>query len=456
MANPFSLLNRAGRLGTGPRLLGRRGDCGRSFRLRFPLYLSDFAAYNVSYYLLNIPMALGLCLLWGYCGVLSFRPSLPIPGIAGYTYGVIAGTVVGHSWGPMLGSLGGLVMAAIVAAVFGYFVFFARVQIWILPILTLVLTLLLEDLPRTDRRLPVGESASCSSAATTALTGIPAFQIGDFMFSGYSFFYLALGLALVCYLACRMARELRGTEKWHARHPRRRAAHRDARLRHPRAATMKLVFVLAALLAALSGLLYVQWGNYITPSQVGLLSAALPTSSGWRWAGVEKLLCGRHRYVCAQLVELQALLIRQPIRSRHHWRIACHRHGVFPERFGRQPGRSGWTPFEAVRGVDSSSSRVVAGMTEAILSIDGLKKQFGDVVATDNVTLDVAAGGLQRIIGPNGAGKSTFFALLCGLHELDGGGDRLQGEGHHPDAALLAGSGRGWGSPFRPTAYSAV
>ena len=35
-------------------------------------------------------------------------------------------------------------------------------------------------------------------------------------------------------------------------------------------------FVLAAVLAGLSGLLYVQWGNYITPSQVGLLQAALP------------------------------------------------------------------------------------------------------------------------------------------------------------------------------------
>ena len=34
--------------------------------------------------------------------------------------------------------------------------------------------------------------------------------------------------------------------------------------------------MLAAVLAGMSGLLYVQWGNYITPSQVGLLQAALP------------------------------------------------------------------------------------------------------------------------------------------------------------------------------------
>ena len=37
-----------------------------------------------------------------------------------------------------------------------------------------------------------------------------------------------------------------------------------------------LVFVISALLASISGLLYVQWGQYITPSQVGLIAAALP------------------------------------------------------------------------------------------------------------------------------------------------------------------------------------
>ena len=36
------------------------------------------------------------------------------------------------------------------------------------------------------------------------------------------------------------------------------------------------VVMLAAVLAGISGLLYVQWGNYITPTQVGLIQAALP------------------------------------------------------------------------------------------------------------------------------------------------------------------------------------
>ena len=42
------------------------------------------------------------------------------------------------------------------------------------------------------------------------------------------------------------------------------------------------VFVLAAALASISGILYVQWGNYITPSQLGLVAAAQPVI----WAAI--------------------------------------------------------------------------------------------------------------------------------------------------------------------------
>ncbi len=283
MANPFSLLNGPEDLGRGPVFWAAAAIVVALF-LAVPLYLSDFAAYNVAYYLLNIPMALGLCLLWGYCGVLSFG-QVAYFGIAGYAYGVIAGNFVGHSWGPMLGSLGGLAAAAIVAAVFGYFVFFARVQMWILPILTLVLTLLLETF--------LGQTAGyqwkvgvVQLGGYNGMTGIPAFQIGAFVFSGYSFFYLTLGLALVCYLACRMLVNSRHGKVLLAI---REDAVRTEMLGYDIRARQWLVFVLAALLAALSGLLYVQWGNYITPSQVGLLSAALPVI----WVAVggrEKLL----------------------------------------------------------------------------------------------------------------------------------------------------------------------
>jgi len=60
-------------------------------------------------------------------------------------------------------------------------------------------------------------------------------------------------------------------------------------------------------------------------------------------------------------------------------------------------------------------------MTEPALSIRGLTKLFGGLVATDNVYLDVEPGEIHAIIGPNGAGKTTLIAQLSGeLRPNDG------------------------------------
>ncbi len=53
-------------------------------------------------------------------------------------------------------------------------------------------------------------------------------------------------------------------------------------------------------------------------------------------------------------------------------------------------------------------------MTDALLTVEGLTKRFGGVVASDNVRLDVSRGELHAIIGPNGAGKTTLIGQLAG------------------------------------------
>ena len=62
-----------------------------------------------------------------------------------------------------------------------------------------------------------------------------------------------------------------------------------------------------------------------------------------------------------------------------------------------------------------------------LLSVRGLAKRYGGVIALDGVDLDAAAGERLGIIGPNGSGKSTLFDCVTGLIAPDGGRVALDG-----------------------------
>ena len=49
-----------------------------------------------------------------------------------------------------------------------------------------------------------------------------------------------------------------------------------------------------------------------------------------------------------------------------------------------------------------------------LLKIESLTKQFGGIIAVDDVDMDVEAGSIMGIVGPNGAGKTTLFNLMSG------------------------------------------
>jgi branched-chain amino acid transport system ATP-binding protein len=65
---------------------------------------------------------------------------------------------------------------------------------------------------------------------------------------------------------------------------------------------------------------------------------------------------------------------------------------------------------------------------DVVLSVEGLRKSFGALVAADGATFDVERGTITGLIGPNGAGKSTIFDLVSGFYEPDGGSVLLEGE----------------------------
>ena len=66
-------------------------------------------------------------------------------------------------------------------------------------------------------------------------------------------------------------------------------------------------------------------------------------------------------------------------------------------------------------------------MAESLLRVVNLTRRFGGLVATDNLSMEVAPGELHAIIGPNGAGKTTLIAQLTGQLPPDSGSIHFAG-----------------------------
>jgi len=80
------------------------------------------------------------------------------------------------------------------------------------------------------------------------------------------------------------------------------------------------------------------------------------------------------------------------------------------------------------------------------LSISGVSKRYGDQLANDDVSLDVASGTVHAVVGENGAGKSTLLQIIYGTVRADTGRMQVLARPvdltqHHPTAAIACGLG---------------
>jgi branched-chain amino acid transport system ATP-binding protein len=84
-------------------------------------------------------------------------------------------------------------------------------------------------------------------------------------------------------------------------------------------------------------------------------------------------------------------------------------------------------------------------MSEALLQTFALRKEFGGLVAVDDVDFLVPEGSIVSLIGPNGAGKTTFFNMLTGVYKPTTGAVVFAGDdmtGKPPHAFTQRGIGR--------------
>jgi branched-chain amino acid transport system ATP-binding protein len=84
-------------------------------------------------------------------------------------------------------------------------------------------------------------------------------------------------------------------------------------------------------------------------------------------------------------------------------------------------------------------------MTDVLLEVDALRKEFGGLVAVNDVDLTIARGAIVSLIGPNGAGKTTFFNMITGVYKPTSGRVVFDGRdiaGSPPHTATERGIGR--------------
>src|SRR5690349_24602574 len=77
-----------------------------------------------------------------------------------------------------------------------------------------------------------------------------------------------------------------------------------------------------------------------------------------------------------------------------------------------------------------------------LVTVTGLSKRYGGIVALSEATFSARAGEVHALLGENGAGKSTFIQILSGAVQHDGGSILVDGQEYrpaNPDAAQARG-----------------
>lgn len=270
----LKLLNGPQTLGRGPAFWVCAGLL-LAAALAYPAFADPYDIGNFAYFFIWIFMALGLCVMWGLCGMLSFGQTFFF-GLGGYGYGVLAIILGNGPVATLAGLLGAVALASLAAAVLGYFMIYGRINGVFFGIVTLSFTLALAFfLGQT-----AGPEWAIGKARLNGFNGmqgmsplaIPWFG-GPITLEETALYYALVAGLVVAYLLLRVLANSRfGNVLVAIREDPQRAELLGYDVRRYQLGA----FVLGSALAGLSGVLYTSWGQFITPSSIGLPAAAMP------------------------------------------------------------------------------------------------------------------------------------------------------------------------------------
>jgi branched-chain amino acid transport system permease protein len=190
-----------------------------------------------------------------------------------------------------------------------------------------------------------------------------------------------------------------------------------------------IVFVIAALLASVSGWLFAHFQHSVNPSPFGLkmgieyLFMTVVGGIGHVWGAITgalltKLLEDHLQVLLPQLIGTSGsyetivfgiiLVLTLKFLPNGLWSLV-DRHLPKPQRL------MDWASALPL----STRAKPVPG--ELVLDVQAVRKTFGGLVAVNDISFQIKAGQIVGLIGPNGAGKSTTFNLITGLLSLTSG-----------------------------------
>ena len=254
----------------------------------YPQTTDPYTVIQTSRYFALAFLALSLCFIWGYAGILSFG-QVAFFGVAAYAFGAI-GINLASATGVTMALLGAVIVGTLVAALLGYFMFYGGVRDTYVTIMTLVVALVLNTFmaQTAGSEWAIGEA---QLGGFNGMTGIPDLTLGigqtGIVFDRAAFYYALLVALVVAYLGLRVLVNSRfGLTMVAVREDEARTETFGYNVPFVKL----VVFTVGGALAAVGGVFYASWGNYVDPSVFGIAFAALPVV--WVSVGGRESLLG--------------------------------------------------------------------------------------------------------------------------------------------------------------------